>query len=140
MVKIQARYLGDLFCQAIHEKSGSVLETEAPEDNQGEGRRFSPTDLVGTAMATCMLTIMGIQARTLGIDIDGAEISVEKTMSAERPRRIARIGLNFSMPAGIAAKHRNALRRAAESCPVHQSLHPEVETVMTWEWRDRNPS
>lgn len=133
-VRIDCEYLGDLRLRATHVPSGTVLLTDAPVDNQGKGESFSPTDLAATALATCMGTIMAIQARTLGIELKGMRLSVEKHMSAQPPRRVARLLLHVEMPAGVPADARVRLERAAAACPVHHSLHPEIVTEVRWTW------
>ena len=136
MVRIDAVYLGELRCQATHGPSGVQLVTDAPVDNQGRGESFSPTDLVATALGVCMVTIMGIYADQHDIDLDGTRIHVEKTMTKERPRRIARVDVVLSLPAGIAEKSRSALRVCADNCPVRLSLHPDVEVDVRFEYPD----
>ena len=133
-VKITCDYLGDLRVRATHGPSGTELVTDAPVDNHGKGESFSPTDLAATALASCILTILGIQARAAGLDFRGMRIDVEKYMTAQPPRRIARLDVVIHMPAGIAAELRPRLVRAAEACPVKQSLHPETEVVLDWSW------
>ena len=122
VTRIQCRYTGDLRCQALHGPSGSELSTDAPTDNQGKGERFSPTDLVATALSTCMLTIMGIVAERHGWSLEGASARVEKTMTSTPPRRIAQLTVWVELPAGLDAQQRALLQRAAESCPVKLSL------------------
>ena len=133
-VRITCEYLGDLRLRATHGPSGAVLLTDAPVDNHGKGESFSPTDLAATALATCMGTIMAIQGRTLGLELAGMRLSVEKHMSAQPPRRIARLVLRIEMPAGIPEETRAKLRRAAAACPVHHSLHPEIASEVEWAW------
>lgn len=133
-VRIDCEYLGDLRVRAVHAPSGTVLHTDAPVDNQGKGESFSPTDLAATALLACMATIMGIQGRTLGIELKGMRLSVEKHMSTQPPRRIARLVLCIDMPAGVPTDARPKLERAAAACPVHHSLHPEIVTEVTWNW------
>ena len=133
-VKITCDYLGDLRVRATHGPSGTELVPDAPVDNHGKGESFSPTDLAATALASCILTILGIQARAAGLDFRGMRIDVEKYMTAQPPRRIARLDVVIHMPAGIAAELRPRLVRAAEACPVKQSLHPETEVVLDWSW------
>lgn len=135
-VRIDCEYLGDLRLRAIHAPSGTVLVTDAPVDNQGRGESFSPTDLAATALATCMGTIMAIQGRTLGIELRGMRITVEKHMTTQPPRRIARLELRIEMPAGIPSDAKLRLERAAAACPVHHSLHPEVITETNWIWAE----
>lgn len=133
-VKISSEYLGDLRVRTTHGPSSNQLLTDAPVDNQGKGEAFSPTDLVATALASCILTILGIQAKSLGADFRGARIEVEKHMTTVAPRRIARLNVHITMPAGIPEDTRARLIRAAEACPVKQSLHPDIEITMTWSW------
>ena len=134
MVGIQVDYEGDLHCRAVHGPSRAELNTDAPVDNQGRGESFSPTDLVATALGTCMLTVMGILARTLGVEIAGAKATVEKEMTSAPPRRIQRLRVRILMPAGIAAENREKFERAAHTCPVHRSLHPDVEMPIEFVW------
>lgn len=134
MVGISIRYQGDLRCEARHEPSGTVLTTDAPVDNEGRGESFSPTDLAATSLGTCMLTIMGIVARRQGVDIAGTTVRVLKEMSAQPPRRIAKLTVVFSIPLPASHEKREMLENAARNCPVHLSLHPDVEQVMRFEW------
>jgi putative redox protein len=134
MVRMSATYQGDLHCEALHEPSGARLETDAPRDNEGRGERFSPTDLVGAALGTCMLTVMGIVARRHAWDLTGARADVEKEMVAQPLRRIGRLGVRLVMPAGVPDSARAVLERAAHTCPVHQSLHPDVKVDLTFVW------
>ncbi len=110
------------------------MTTDAPADNMGRGESFSPTDLMATALGTCILTTMGIVAQRHGIDMTGARATVEKHMSAEPPRRIARLPVTISMPAGIPPEHRSRLENAAHACPVHRSLHPDIEAPIVFHW------
>jgi putative redox protein len=134
MVSIQMEYQGDLHCSAVHGPSGTVLATDAPKDNQGRGESFSPTDLVATALGTCILTTMGILARTLQIDMSAATATVDKEMTSTAPRRIERLTVQIQMPAGISEENRLKLERAAHACPVHKSLHPDVELPISITW------
>jgi uncharacterized OsmC-like protein len=131
MVKIIGEYQGELHCTARHEPSGSQITTDAPKDNQGRGEAFSPTDLVATAFATCVATTMAIAARKHGIELDGLRYEVTKEM-AEAPRRISRLTLNVWLPAVSSKISREILERAAHGCPVHRSLAPEVEKLITF--------
>jgi putative redox protein len=133
-VRMAVTYQGGLHCEALHEPSGSRIETDAPKDNEGRGERFSPTDLVGAALGSCMLTVMGIVARRHAWDMAGARAEVEKEMVATPIRRIARLGLQITMPAGIPPNARAVLERAAHTCPVHQSLHPDVKIDLHFDW------
>ena len=134
MVEVTARYDGNLYCTASHTDSGATIRTNAPKDNQGEGNGFSPTDLVGTAMGTCMLTIMGMYARRQGFSIDGATVRVLKEMSATPPRRIAKLTVEFNVPAAVPAELRPRLEEAALSCPVHKSMHPDIQMPVTFRY------
>lgn len=136
MVSITVDYAGDLRCRARHGPSGAALSTDAPVDNQGLGQSFSPTDLVATALVTCMLTVMGIAARSRGWVLDGARGSVEKHMVADPHRRIARLPVRIEMPAGLPKEARAALERAALACPVHQSVNPAIERPVTFVYPD----
>jgi len=127
MVQIKIQYEGQLRCIAKHGPSGCELATDATVDNHGRGESFSPTDLVATALCSCIATIMGIYASKHDIDLTGLEINVEKHMSADAPRRIAKLPLTIRMPARIDEQHRKALENVATHCPVHHSLHPDIE-------------
>ncbi|HEX5233887.1 MAG TPA: OsmC family protein [Silvibacterium sp.] len=134
MVAIQLEYQGDLHCRAVHGPSGTVLTTDAPKDNQGRGESFSPTDLVATALGSCMLTIMGIMARSLELDIAGTTARVEKEMTSGAIRRIQRLTVKIHVPLKVSEEHRQKLVNAALSCPVHKSLHPDVEKPLEFTW------
>ncbi len=136
MVRIEAVYQGDLRCEAIHGPSRCVLTTDAPTDNFGKGESFSPTDLVATALGTCMATIMGLYADREGIDLDGMAIQIDKEMSPTPPRRIARLTVAFRMPPGIDDAARKALAAYADRCPVKLSLHPETEVSTRFDYPD----
>ncbi len=134
MVSIQLEYEGDLHCRAVHGPSGTTLGTDAPKDNQGRGESFSPTDLVATALGSCMLTVMGILARTLALDITGATATVEKEMTTAAPRRIAALPVRIHVPQQLSAEDRQKLERAAHTCPVHKSLHPDISSPIEFTW------
>ncbi len=134
MVTISVVYQGELRTQATHGPSKSTLITDAPLDNQGKGAAFSPTDLVATALATCMLTTMGIVAKRHGWVLDGATCTVEKHMVADPERRIARLPVTIRVPHEFGEKERTILERTAATCPVHKSLHPKVEIPVTFQW------
>jgi len=133
-VKISCEYLGDLRVRATHGPSGTVLHTDAPVDNHGKGESFSPTDLTATSLATCIMTILGIQAKGLELDFRGLRVDVEKHMTAQPPRRIAKLEVDIAMPPGVPVEVRERLIRAAEACPVKQSFHPDTEIVLNWKW------
>ena len=126
MVKVSSVYQGHKHCQATHEPSGSQLETDAPKDNQGLGERFSPTDLVATALGTCILTTMAIVAERDGVDIKGSKISTEKVMN-NNPRKIASLKTVIELPKSIPLDYRTKIENVAHACPVKKSLHPDIE-------------
>jgi len=132
MVSISITYNGGLRTTATHGPSGATLITDAPVDNHGKGEAFSPTDLAATALGTCMATVMGIAAQRKGIELTGMSVSVGKTMSATPPRRIARLDVEIRVPLPADHKDRALLEAAALSCPVHQSLHPDIEMPVTF--------
>jgi len=132
MVKIEGRYLGDLRCEATHGPSGAKIETDAPADNHGKGEMFSPTDLVATALGTCIVTILGIVAQGRGLEIGDARFTVEKHMAAHPLRRIARLPVTIHLPKSLDAAARTLLEHAAHTCPVHKSLHPDVEAPISF--------
>lgn len=134
MVRMSVEYKGGLRCEAVHGPSGSRIETDAPADNHGRAERFSPTDLVGTALATCAATIIGILAERRGWKIEGMRVDVTKEMTAQPPRSIARLTMDIHMPIKLEGPDREAVERAAATCPVLRSLHPDVkiETVFRW--------
>jgi putative redox protein len=134
MVEISIKYLGELRCEARHEPSGTVITTDAPVDNEGRGESFSPTDLAATSLGACMLTIMGIAARKQGVDLAETTVRVLKEMTAQPPRRIAKLIVVFTIPLPASHEKRAMLESAARSCPVHLSLHPEVVQEMRFDW------
>ncbi len=133
-VEITVTYQGDLRCDAQHGPSKARLTTDAPVDNQGKGESFSPTDLVATALGTCMLTIMGIVAQRHDIALKGATVKVEKHMVADPARRIGRLPVTISVPGKLDAQQRKLLMAAADGCPVHKTLGERVEMPITWQW------
>jgi len=133
-VQIDCSYEGDLHCSAVHGPSGSTLSTDAPADNQGRAETFSPTDLVATALGTCILTIMGIYARPRNIRIEGARAVVQKEMTTAPPRRIAKLNVRLSLPATLNDKARGGLEQAARLCPVAASLHSDVAVELIFEY------
>ncbi|MFU8885997.1 MAG: OsmC family protein [Cyanobacteriota bacterium] len=132
MTLIDSVYVGELRCRSSHQPSGTELDTDAPTDNQGKGERFSPTDLVATALSTCMLTIMGIVAERHGWSLEGCTARVEKSMTSEPPRRIALLTVWLSLPEGLDDRQRAVLQRAAEACPVKRSLEGAVPMQVHW--------
>jgi putative redox protein len=133
MVTITATYEGDLCCTAVHGPSSARLQTDAPKDNEGLGRFFSPTDLVATALGTCILTTMGLVARRHGIDLKGASVRVEKHMQSA-PRRIARLPVEVRVTGTFTAEQQKLLEQTAHACPVHKSLHPDIDAPITLHW------
>lgn len=127
-------YKGDLHCISVHTPSKTELATDAPVDNQGRGESFSPTDLIATSLGTCMLTTMGIVAKTLNIDLKGATATVEKEMSSTAPRKINRLTVSIRVPRTTSAENQQRLENAAHTCPVKKSIHPEIETPIEFVW------
>ena len=121
-----ARYEGHLRTEATHTASGTVIQTDAPVDNHGRGEAFSPTDLVGAALGTCILTTMAIVAERHQLDLVGASFRMEKTMSPEPPRRIVQLTVELHLPAALGERDRALLERTAHTCPVALSLNPEL--------------
>ena len=134
MIQITIDYLGGLRCHATHGPSQNTVITDAPVDNHGKGESFSPTDLVATALGTCMATVIGIFAERHGVDLRGMKVTVGKEMTQVPVRRIARLTTEIVVPLSAAHPHREALERAALTCPVPQSLHPEVEKPVNFIW------
>lgn len=133
MVRCKMTYRGGLHCELQHEPSGATVYTDAPVDNHGKGESFSPTDLMCSAMAGCMMTIMGIYADEHGLDLKGATIEVGKVMSAN-PRRIARIETQITIPLPADTPHKAALEQCVLGSPAMRSLHPDIEVPITWHW------
>ena len=127
-------YNGGLRTTCTHLRSSSNFETDAPVDNNGKGERFSPTDLMATSLATCMITVMGIKARTMGFDLDDIKIDVEKIMKPD-PRRVAGINLTFHFPKKLETideKNKTILKHIGNTCPVMQSIHPDIVVHVDW--------
>ncbi|MAQ87030.1 MAG: osmotically inducible protein OsmC [Candidatus Marinimicrobia bacterium] len=129
----QVEYKGQLRTEAKHLRSGRVIVTDAPIDNQGKGEAFSPTDLVATALASCMITIMGIVAERDGIDIEGVTADVDKIMSKE-PRRIGEIKIIITFKSKLTTDQRGKLERAAKTCPVSGSLHEDLKETIEFSY------
>ena len=134
MVEIRMTYEGALRCSAIHQPSATTLLTDAPVDNHGKGESFSPTDLVATALGTCILTTMAIVAERLNIDLSGSTMSVRKEMATKPVRRIASLTVVINVPATLNDEQKQKLIHAAEICPVHGSLHPDVQVPIEFNW------
>jgi uncharacterized OsmC-like protein len=126
-------YLAGLRTESTHVKSGNSFFTDAPTDNNGKGEAFSPTDTVATGLASCMITVMGIKACDMGIDMTGTTANVTKTMSSD-PRRISKIEVVLEFPFEADDKTRKILERTAKTCPVLYSLHPDIEKDITFNW------
>lgn len=127
-------YKGNLRTEATHLRSGNIILTDAPVDNQGKGEAFSPTDLAATSLGSCIVTIMGITAQNRDIDIEGTEVEVTKIMASD-PRRIAEIGINVIMPKKeYSSREKAVLEAAAHNCPVALSLHDNTKEVLTIVW------
>ena len=133
-VEIDITYAGQLHCEAVHGPSGARLATDAPLDNHGKGENFSPTDLVAAALGTCVMTVMGIVAERHELDLAGTRVHVVKEMIQQPVRRIGHLGVTITVPADKAARlsesDRSKLEAAAKHCPVHQSLHPDVQSTI----------
>ena len=134
MIEIHIDYQGELRCHAVHGPSKCELITDAPVDNHGKGESFSPTDLVATALGVCMATVRGIVAKRKEIDLKGMTVRVEKHMSADSPRRIVRLPVSIEVPLPADHPDRALLEATALSCPVSQSLHPDIDKPVTFAW------
>jgi uncharacterized OsmC-like protein len=134
MVGITSTYEGGLRCRAVHGPSGTAILTDAPVDNHGKGESFSPTDLVAAALGACMMTIMGIMAERHGLDLSGMKAETVKQMTAEPPRRIAGLRTKLTIPLPADHPQRQALENAAHTCPVHKSLHPDIDAAIEFVW------
>ncbi len=134
MIQITVDYLGQLRCEATHGPSQNKLITDAPVDNHGKGESFSPTDLVATALGVCMATVMGIYADKHALDLRGMKVTVQKEMTQVPVRRIARLTVELVVPLSASSPHCAPLERVALTCPVYESLHPEMEKPVTFVW------
>ncbi len=137
MVEINIEYQGQLHCEAMHGPSSCKLSTDAPVDNCGRGESFSPTDLVATALGTCVATIMGIYADRHDLNLEGMTVKVEKHMSTDLPRRIARLPVHINVPVALEDKHRKSIENAASHCPVHQSLRADIEAPLNFVYPEK---
>jgi uncharacterized OsmC-like protein len=127
-------YKGDLRCECTHLQSGTVIETDAPTDNRGKGERFSPTDTVCVALATCIITTMGIRAADMNIDLSQTRLEVTKHMLSE-PRRIGKIEVVLNIPnIGLDDNTKMIMQKIGDNCPVMKSLHPDLQVVTTYNW------
>ena len=134
MVEIDIVYNGELRCLATHQPSGTVLTTDAPKDNHGKGESFSPTDLVATALGTCILTMMGIAAQSMQIDLSGTKVVVRKEMAAKPIRRIGTLAVTIDVPLALGEAQRQKLINVAMTCPVHKSMHPDILMPIEFRW------
>lgn len=134
MATSKVTYLGELRTSSIHINSGSEIISDAPLDNNGKGEAFSPTDTVANALATCMLTVMGIKANEMEVDFSGSTAEVTKVMGTE-PRRITEIHVTFDMNLTADDKTRTILERTAMTCPVFYSLHPDIKKEIVFNWK-----
>ena len=132
MPTVSCRYRGELRCEATHHGSGAVLITDAPIDNAGKGEEFSPTDLLATSVATCMLTIMGITAKSRNWSIEGSTADVEKQMTQSGPRKVEKLRVRLKLPQHLSNEQRALLQRVAEQCPVKRSLDPSIHLELIW--------
>ena len=132
MATVSCRYSGELRCIATHNRSGAVLTTDAPIDNAGKGEAFSPTDLVATALATCILTIMGITANSRGWSLEGSTADVDKQMTQAGARRVETLRIHLKLPPHLSEEQRMLLQRVAEQCPVKRSLDTSVHVELIW--------
>ncbi len=133
MTKMQVKYEGKLRTIARHLDSGQTLFTDAPKDNQGEGQSFSPTDLLATSLGSCMLTIMGIRAKALGLALEGCSIDVEKIMQSA-PRKVSELKLKVTLPVALSTEHRKVMEEAALTCPVFLSLDPAMKKTVEFHY------
>ncbi len=136
MATITSEYLGDLKISITHVDSGTTIITDPPVDNGGQGRSFSPTDLCATALATCTMGLVAQYAESKGLSVKGTKMDIVKKM-AQNPRKIARIETTFTMPAGtnFSDEDKRIIEESAHSCPMHNSLHPDVEKVAKFIWQ-----
>ncbi len=134
MATSKVTYLGDLRTSSIHLASGSEIISDAPIDNNGKGEAFSPTDTVANALASCMFTVMGIKARDLEIDLSNSTAEVTKIMGTE-PRRITEIYVTFTLNVEVSEKNKTILEKTAMTCPVFNSLHPEIKKEIIFNWK-----
>ena len=134
MVTMNIEYTGDLRTTALHELSGTVIQTDAPTDNQGKGESFSPTDLCATALGSCIITTIAIKGLQKGWDLKGSTVKVEKIMSSDTPRRIGQLNVEVKIPDRFSDQEKKHMVNIAHACPVHQSLHPDVQLNVSLDW------
>ncbi|MEM7380631.1 MAG: OsmC family protein [Bacteroidota bacterium] len=129
----KVEYTGELRTNCTHIRSGNQFITDAPVDNNGLGQAFSPTDTVATALASCMLTVMGIKARGLDVDLKGSNAEITKHMASD-PRRISGIDILLRLPSDVSDKNKTILEHTANTCPVIQSIHPDIQKEIEFQW------
>jgi uncharacterized OsmC-like protein len=134
MVESSGIYQGEKHCELTHGPSGAKIHTDAPKDNNGRGEAFSPTDLLGAALGSCILTTMAIFAEKEGLSIQGASYKVQKEMSTTPPRKVVGLAVQITMPKGIPEASRAKLMAWAEGCPVHRSLNHDIAMPLEWNW------
>ena len=135
MADIFAKYLGELRVESRHVSSGTIMGTDASQESQGQGGGFSPIDALAASLGACALTTMGFYAQSHGLDISGASVEMNVSMTASSPRRVERVELIFAMPdRDYSDKDKKSLERAINSCPVHNSLHPDIEQKFNIKW------
>lgn len=134
MAKIKVLYEGDLHNLVTHEETGQTLHTDAPKDVKGRGETFSPTDLLSASLGTCITTMIGIYAAKKGWDIRGMHLTVEKTMTTTLPRRVNKIQIEVWFPLELPIDEQERVEKAADACPVHHSLHPDIDYSILFHW------
>lgn len=134
MAKFDIQYLGDLRVACKHRDSGAKIEVEAPKESGGKGELFSPTDLLGASLASCILVVMGIAAKKMGLSLDGISAEVEKTMETAPVRKLGKIVVRIRCPRSFSLQEREKLEKAALQCPVHASLHPDIKQEIDFIW------
>ena len=132
MTRISCRYNGNLNCSAEHGPSGVMLSTDAPPDHDGRGESFSPTDLLASALGTCLLTVMGITAKRRGFELGDAKADVEKIMTTQPPRRIGTLRVILSLPPNLTQEQQKLLQRVAQDCPVKRNLDHSIQIELHW--------
>lgn len=136
MVPQQTLYIGELRCTSTHGPSKVELVTDAPTDNHGRGESFSPTDLVVTALSTCMITTAGISAQKDNVNLEGTKVFAEKHMTTQPPRRIAKIVVRIDVAAGVPQDYRPKFEHICQTCPVVLSINPEIQVDLKFQYPD----
>ena len=138
MTKIKCSFLGDLNCKAIHLQSGSIINTDAPLDHCGKGENFSPTDLLATSLGTCLITIMAIKAKSIGLELNGLYLNIEKLMTKKNERKIKELKLDIYLPENISKETFSFLKEASKDCPVTRNLSEDIEIKVHWHLKKNN--